>query len=83
MTNDQHNGVLKDIESKVASGTSLLPEEGTFLLCYADTLRSQWMTERNQWVRLLIRIAKPLGCLASTFPDGNEHVVKAAESKTA
>ena len=49
-----------------------------FLSEILSRITGQWKSERDAWSLLLIRIGKPLGCLGSCFPDGNEHIVKSA-----
>lgn len=49
-----------------------------FLIDVIACRTQKWMRERDEWNLLMIRIGKPLGCLGSCFPDGNAHIVKAA-----
>lgn len=49
-----------------------------FLLGALDRVTETAMVERNNWSLLMMRIGKQLGCLASCFPDGNDHIHKAA-----
>lgn len=35
----------------------------------------------NQWCSVVWRVAKHVGCLPSSFADGNEHIVRAAEQQ--
>lgn len=53
-------------------------EDVQFLLAALDRVTETAMVERNNWSLLMMRIGKQLGCLASCFPDGNNHIHKAA-----
>lgn len=54
-------------------------EDVQFLLGALSRRTEQAMDERNAWTLLIVRVGKQLGCLGSCFPDGNGHILKAAE----